>query len=147
MKQPRGRPFQPGNKLGRGRPKGSRNRATASVKKLLEEYEPHLTRKLIALALEGNPQALRLCMERLMPAPRDASVPIKLPMIKTSEDVASAAEKVARGIGKGALSPSEGEKLMQLLESHLRVIESAGIEQRLQKLEEHLASTQKPFSK
>jgi len=99
VKKPRGRPFQPGNTFGRGRPKGSRNRDTAPAKTLLEEYTPHLTRKLIALALEGNAQALRICMERIMPAPRDACVPIKLPKIKSAEDIASAAEKVMRSIG------------------------------------------------
>jgi hypothetical protein len=147
VKQPRGRPFQPGNKFGRGRPKGSRNRVTAPVKKLLDEFGPHLARKLVAMGLEGNPQALRICMERLMPAPRDASVAIKLPKIKSVEDVAAAAEQVIRGVGKGILSPSESARIMQVLESQVRVIESAGIEQRLQKLEEYFASIQKPFSK
>jgi hypothetical protein len=28
---PRGRPFEPGNKMGRGRPKGSRNKSKAAV--------------------------------------------------------------------------------------------------------------------
>jgi hypothetical protein len=116
----------------------------APAKKLLEEYEPHLTRKLIALALEGNAQALRICMERLMPAPRDAYVPLSLPKIKSAEDVANAAEKVTRGIGKGVLSPSEGERIMNVLESQSRVIESAGTEQRVQKLEDYLATTKKP---
>lgn len=146
MKKPRGRPFEPGNKFGRGRPKGSRTRDTAPAKKLLEEYTPHLTRKLIALALEGNAQALRICMERIMPTPRDACVPINLPKITSAEDVASAAEKVTRGIGKGVLSPSEGETIMNVLESQSRVIESAGTEKRVQTLEDHLATAKKPYS-
>jgi hypothetical protein len=144
VNKPRGRPFEQGNRFGRGRPNGSRNRDTALVKKLLEAYAPHLTRKLIAQALEGNTQALRICMERLMPAPRDASVPINLPKIKSAEDVANAAEKVTRGMGKGVLSPSEGERIMNVLESQSRVIESAGTEQRVQKLEDYLATTKKP---
>jgi hypothetical protein len=144
VNKPRGRPFEPGNRFGRGRPKGSRNRDTAPAKKLLEEYASHLTRKLIAQALEGNVQALRICMDRLMPAPRDASVPINLSKIKSAEDVANAAEKVMRGLGKGDLSPSECERLMNVLESQSRVIESAGTEQRVQKLEDYLATTKKP---
>ena len=146
MKKPRGRPFALGNTFGRGRPKGSRNRDTAPAKKLLEEYTPHLTRKLIALGLEGNTQALRICMDRIMPPPRDACVPLNLPKIKSSEDVASAAEKVTRGMGKGALSPSEGETIMHVLESQSRVIESAGTEKRVQKLEDYLAAAKKPHS-
>jgi hypothetical protein len=147
VKKPRGRPFEPGNKFGRGRPKGSRTRDTAPAKKLLEEYTPHLTRKLIALALEGNGSALRICMERIMPPPRDACVPITLPKIKSAEDVASAAEKVTKGIGNGVLSPSEGETIMNILESQSRVIENAGTEKRVQKLEDHLATAKKPDSR
>jgi hypothetical protein len=147
VKKPRGRPFEPGNAFGRGRPKGSRNRDAAPAKKLLEEYTPHLTRKLIALALEGNGSALRICMERIMPPPRDACVPITLPKIKSAEDVASAAEKVTRGIGNGVLSPSEGETIMNILESQSRVIENAGTEKRVQKLEDHLATAKKPNSR
>jgi len=146
VKKPRGRPFQPGNTFGRGRPKGSRNRDTAPAKTLLEEYTPHLTRKLIALALEGNAQALRICMERIMPAPRDACVPIKLPKIKSAEDIASAAEKVMRSIGKGLLSPSEAETIMSVLKGQSRVLEDAGTEKRVQKLEDYLATAKKPYS-
>jgi hypothetical protein len=146
VKKSRERPFEPGNKFGRGRPKGSRTRDTAPAKKLLEEYTPHLTRKLTAVALEGNAQALGICMERIMPPPRDAYVPINLPKIKSAGDVASAAEKVTRGIGKGVLSPSEGEMIMNVLESQSRVIESAGTEKRVEKLEDHLATAKKPYS-
>jgi hypothetical protein len=147
VKKPRGRPFQTGNTFGRGRPKGSRNQDTAPAKKLLEEYAPHLTRKLIALGLEGNAQALRICMDRIMPPPRDACVPINLPKVKSAGDVASAAEKVTRGIGQGILSPSEGETIMNILESQSRVIESAGTEKRVEKLEDYLATAKKPDSK
>jgi hypothetical protein len=88
---------------------------------------------------------MRLCFERFMPAPRDAVVPIHLPKIKSTRDVASAAEKVTRGMGRGVLSPSEGEKMMNVLESHSRVIESSETEKRVEKLEEHLATTNKPY--
>lgn len=143
MNKPRGRPFEPGNKFGRGRPKGSRNRSVAPTKQLLEEYGPHLTRKLIGMALEGNPQAMRICMERLLPAPHDARAPMNLPKTKSAGDVASAAEKVTRGIGKGILSPSEGEKIMNVLEKQSRVIETYEIDKRLEKLEEYVAKNNK----
>jgi hypothetical protein len=146
VKKPRGRPFEKGNKSGKGRPKGSRNQDTAPAKTLLVEYSPHITRKLIAMALEGNPQALRICMERIMPPPRDAYAPISLPKIQSAEDVAGAAEKVTRGIGKGVLSPCEGETIMNVLESQFRVIENAGTEKRVQKLEDYMTTAKKPFS-
>jgi len=50
----RGRPFEPGNKLGRGRPRGSRNKTTLVAGELLHSYALALMRKAIALALQGD---------------------------------------------------------------------------------------------
>jgi hypothetical protein len=134
----RGRPFEKGNKLGCGRPKGSRNKKSDPGKELLKEYEPHLTRKLIALGLEGDPRALKICMDRLVPAPRDASVHIALPKVmKSNGDLVNAAEKITRGVGKGILSPSDGEKIMNVIEGQSRVIENADLEKRVEQLESH----------
>jgi hypothetical protein len=44
MNKPRGQPFPPGNTLGLGRPKGSRNKAKPPGQDLLDEYAPHLMR-------------------------------------------------------------------------------------------------------
>lgn len=96
------------------------------------------------MAMEGNPQALRICMERIFPAPHDAAVRISLPRIKLAGDVVNAAEKVTQGIGNGAISPSEGEKMMNALESHSRIIDNAITESRLEKLEQDYAATAKP---
>ena len=42
MSQTRGRPFAPGNKLGRGRPRGSRNKATLVFQKMLGHLQQTL---------------------------------------------------------------------------------------------------------
>jgi hypothetical protein len=83
MNQVRGRPFPPGNKLGRGRPKGSRNKAKSPAQDLLDEYTPHLMRKWIALALNGDASAMRMCVARISPAHQDAFIRMSLPSIKT----------------------------------------------------------------
>src|SRR5690348_6513429 len=59
--------FQPGNKHGKGRPSGSRNKASLAVDKLLDGEAEAITRKAIELALEGDGPALRLCLERVAP--------------------------------------------------------------------------------
>src|ERR1019366_3561651 len=82
----RGRPFLPGNTLGKGRPKGSRNKAKPG-QTLMKEYAEHLERKCIALAMQGNQSAMRICMERISPARRGAIVTMNLPPIKTAGDV------------------------------------------------------------
>ena len=64
-----GKPFQPGNRYGRGRPAGSRNKATIAMQDLLDGEGEAITLKAIELAKAGNETALRLCLDRLI-APR-----------------------------------------------------------------------------
>jgi hypothetical protein len=78
MNQLRGRPFQPGNTFGRGRPKRSRNKTTQKMQELFEKYSEVIVQKCISMALKEDPVALRLCMERLHPARRDGYVHIPL---------------------------------------------------------------------
>ena len=65
----RGKPFEPGNTCGRGRPKGSRNQATIALQHMLDGHGEAITKKCALMALQGDPVALRLCMDRLL-APR-----------------------------------------------------------------------------
>ena len=57
-----------------GRPKGSRNKATLAIESLLQGQAEALTQTAVSKALEGDSLALRLCMERIAPAPRDNTV-------------------------------------------------------------------------
>ena len=52
--------FTRGNRYGRGRPEGSRNKATLAAQTLLDGEAEALTRKVIDLALSGDITALRL---------------------------------------------------------------------------------------
>ena len=96
MSNPRGRPFEPGNTLERGRPTGSRNKAKSVGRVLLDEYAPHLVRKCISLAMNGDLGAMRLCMGLISPARQEACIRMILPTIQTAQDVDKAAEKVTQ---------------------------------------------------
>ena len=63
---PRGA-FLRGNKEGRGRPKGSRNRTTLMVEAMLEAEAKELTDALIEGGLKGKSIPLQLIFERLCP--------------------------------------------------------------------------------
>ena len=136
MNKVRGRPFEPGNKLGRGRPKGSRNRAKSPGQDLFDEYTQHLIRKVIAQALQGEPSAMRICMARISPARLDAFIRMSLPPIKTAGDVDKAAEKVTQALGRGKITPTEGGKVMNILAGRSKIIETVLLDGRIAKLEE-----------
>jgi hypothetical protein len=140
MNKPRGRPFQSGNTMGRGRPKRARNKEKSPEQGLLQEYAPHLTRKGIALAMEGDRSAMRLCMERIIPSRRGACLTMNLPAIRTAGDVDKAAAKLMQDIWRGAITPAEGGSIMNTLESRTRIIEKAQLEGK--KLEEHVVANQ-----
>src|SRR6516225_7230100 len=85
-----GRPFargRSGNPSGR-RP-GSRNKATLAAAALLDGEFEALTRKAVELALAGDPTALRLCLERLLPPRRERAVTFRLPGLATAGREAS----------------------------------------------------------
>ena len=74
--------FEPGNP---GRPKGARHRVTRAAEELLDGEAEALTRKAIELALNGDPMALRLCLERILPPRKERPVDIVLPSLTGAE--------------------------------------------------------------
>ena len=93
MSNVRGRPFQPGNQYGRGRPKGSRNKSTPAAQQLLEQYSEPIMRKCIAQALGGDVRALKLCLERVTPVRRNSLVKVNLPAIESAKDLGAVNQK------------------------------------------------------
>src|SRR6202171_5505662 len=112
MSKPRGRPFEPGNKAGRGRPPGSRNKFTAAAKELFGENGADVIRKCLRMAKQGDPTALRLCIERLLPARKSPPVRFKLPKIGGIADLAGGMSSVMQQIAKGRITPGEGEQIL-----------------------------------
>jgi hypothetical protein len=140
MNNVRGRPFEPGNTLGRGRPKGSRNKSKSPRQDLFDEYAEHVIRKGIALALAGDTNALRICMDRISPARRDALIQMNLPAIRKAEDLDKAAEKVTQGLRRGKITPIEAGRIMHTLEGRLRIFETVELANRIEKVEEKMAA-------
>ena len=118
-----------------GRPKGARNKKAVAIESLLEEQAEALTQTAISKALEGDGLALRLCMERIAPAPKDKSVSFPLPDMNDAMDASKAASSVLTAVSEGELTPIEGTRVMGLIDSYRRTLELTEIEERLQALE------------
>jgi hypothetical protein len=132
----RGRPFEAGTSGNpRGRPKGSRNKATLAIEALLEGEMESLTRTLIEKAKQGDMGALRLCIDRVLPARRDRTVSFDLPEIESSGDAVKAAAAVMRACAAGELSPHEALTIMELVDKWVRALELCEIDKRLTTLE------------
>jgi hypothetical protein len=118
-----------------GRPKGARNKKTLAIESLLEGQAEALTQTAISKALDGDSMALRLCMERIAPAPKDNTVSFALPQINNALDASQAAGSVLQAVSQGNLTPIEAARVMGLIDSYRRTLELTEIEQRLQLLE------------
>ena len=122
-----------------GRPKGSRNKATIAIESLLQGQAEALTQTAVTKALEGDNIALRLCMERVAPAPKDQPVSFSLPTMHSALDASGAAGSVLTAVSDGELTPIEATRVMGLIDSYRRTLEMTEIEQRLQALEQRNA--------
>jgi hypothetical protein len=135
MSAPRGRPFAPGNKLGRGRPRGSRNKTTLALQEMLGQHGEALMKKCVVMAMQGDRAAMRVCMERLLPPRKQSPVQFRLPPIRTAAELAKAQARMLEALSRGQLTPAEAETINNLVESRRRVLETEELERRLQALE------------
>ncbi|MFC1844830.1 DUF5681 domain-containing protein [Thermodesulfobacteriota bacterium] len=122
----------------KGRPVGSRNKASIAVENIFLDEQERLSRKCIKLALRGNMQALKLCIERICPVRRDTPISIKLPRITKIDDATKLTTTLIDKVTSGELTPSQGELLSRMIEKHVKVLQLNDLEMRLQQLEERL---------
>src|ERR1700704_1454545 len=90
-----------------GKPKGARARVTQLAEKLLEDDRDDIIRAVITAAKNGDPTAMRLCVERLVPLRKGRPVMFDLPPVKTAADIAGAVGELGRAKGAGEVETAE----------------------------------------
>ena len=132
-----GKPFQKGQSGNpKGRPKGARSKRTLAIEALLEGEADALTRKAIEMAKAGETVALRLCLERILPAKKDRPVAFKLPPIESPRDATKAASALLKAVAAGEITPGEAGEISKLIEGFVRIVEVSELEARLSELEQ-----------
>jgi Family of unknown function (DUF5681) len=119
-----------------GNHKGSRHKSTLLAEKILEDDRDGIINAVVAAAKKGDPTAMRLCVERLVPLRKGRPVVFDLPAIETAADVANALGAIAGAMAAGELTPDEAGAVAGVLEAKRRGIETVDHEERLRKLEE-----------
>jgi hypothetical protein len=139
---PKGRPFQPGNQYGRGRPPGSRNKKTVRAQELLDSHADAVIRKGLFLALKGDAAMLRFFLPYIVS--RRADLPLKtgpLPAGTTAE-LDQSSEKLIKQVAAGRISLSDAAGIADLLEGRRRIIETGDHERRIGVTEQRLDEQQ-----
>jgi|SRR5437867_214223 len=140
QKQRRGR-FQSGASGNpKGRPHGSRNRATLALEAILEGEGERITRRVIDLALAGNKVALRLCFEQLIPLRHDHPIRAELAELSTATNTSAKLDAIFAAVADGRLPPYEGEKLTNLLMAQLKAKQGEELEQRVAELQQRFSA-------
>lgn len=131
-----GRPFLKGQVANpKGRPSGLPDRRTR-YRELIEARMPELVQKCVDLALAGDVQAMRLCLERVLPAmrPGDDVVSVSVPL-PDSGGIGAQARSIVTAVLCGEVSPSSAQSLMNVLIGQARIMEVEAFETRLAALE------------
>ena len=119
-----------------GRPKGARNRATQALEKILADDAESILRKAVEMAQDGDPTAMRLCLDRLIPVRKDRPITFTLPEIETAADLTKATGALLQGVASGEITPSEAAELSKLVDAHVKAIEATDFAKRLVALEQ-----------
>ncbi len=119
----------------KGKPKGARNKATLAAEALLDGEADAITRKAIEKAKAGDMTAIRLCLERILPAVKSRPIEIDLPPVETAEDITAAQGAVIAAMGTGQITPDDAGTIAAVLEAKRRAIETVELEKRIDILE------------
>lgn len=120
----------------KGKIKGTRNKATLFAEQLLQGELETICRRLLQEAVEGNMQAIKIVLDRLLPPKRNIPIAIDLTKLENSSDALNAISYVTVAVSRGDLSVEEGEALSRMIEVYIRAVEAHDYETRLSKIEQ-----------
>jgi len=130
-------PFKPGTSGNpEGRPQGRPDRRT-QLKKLLEPHAEGLISKAVELALEGDIQALKICLDRLIPKVSNEAIQLDITNnhVNQAEFLLAFGNKLIDSVSLGEISPEQGKVLSSMLESQRKLTETVELVERVIKLE------------
>lgn len=131
----RGKPFETGNKAGKGRPAGSRNKKSIFLEMLEDRGEAIIT-KGIFMALNGDRAALRLCYDRLIPVAQPPATRFRLPKNDSEPDMQKVLMSILKQTSTGRLSPQQAVDLGTFVESYTRTVGELEHDERLAVVED-----------
>jgi hypothetical protein len=136
MQGGRFRPGQSGNPQGK-RP-GSRNRASVVLDKMLTDDGADVVQAVLTAAKDGDMQAARLVLDRIVPVRKGRPIRLDLPTIESATDVLAALSSTVTAMAEGDITPDEAAVVAGVLETKRKAIETVELETRLARLEQQM---------
>lgn len=120
-----------------GRKPGTKNKTT-QLAMLLIPHAENLVNKAVELALSGDVQALKLCLDRLIP--RASSQCFQTDINGLEVDKTQSLSTIGRHIINlmlaGKMTPEDAQKFLATLDSHRKLIEHSDLVRKVDELEE-----------
>ena len=118
----------------KGKPKGTRNKATIAAKDLFEQNSETITQKIIDLDLTGDITALKLCLDRICPPIKAQAQHIKIDSIEDS-NLTDTVTRILNEVTQGNIAPDIGSQLIGSLAVIARTEEIEQMKERVEALE------------
>ena len=124
--------FVKGNKASPGRPPG-RSKVAELREKLAQDVDA-VIRIVREQALAGDPQAIRILLDRVLPSLRPVELPT--PMYLPEGNLAHQAHAVVQAVADGDIAPSQAAQIISALGGVAKIVETTELLDRIAKLEE-----------
>jgi len=134
----RGRPFERGNKFGRGRPRGSRNQISQEARELLLTFKGTVVRKSVLEAAKkdnGDNRLLAKLLDHILRMEREQRISIGRLPTATADDINYSSAKIMQLAAGGKIGVAEAAELAGMLENRRKTIETVELAQRVRALE------------
>ncbi|WP_412756284.1 DUF5681 domain-containing protein [Legionella bozemanae] len=120
-----------------GRKPGTKNKTT-HLAMLLTPHAEDLINKAVELALSGDVQALKLCLERLIPraTSQHFQFDINTPDMEQTQNLSVISRHIINLMLTGNMTPEYAQKFLATLESHRKLIEHSDLIRKIDELEE-----------
>ncbi|QLZ70636.1 hypothetical protein FOLKNPGA_03450 [Legionella sp. PC1000] len=127
-----------------GRKPGIRNRRT-QLSQLLEPHAEQLVNKAVELALSGDINALKLCLDRLIPKATSQPIQLKLDEcdFEKIDNLSAIGRMIMLSIASGHILPEEGQRLMSIVDAQRKLIEHVDMGRKLDEISEYISSNGK----
>lgn len=125
--------FVKGNRASPGRPPG--RGVVAELRERLAQDVDQIIDLLRTQALAGDPQAIRILLDRVLPSLRPVELPTPLDM--PAGTLADQAQAVVKATADGDIAPSQAAQIITALGGVAKIIETTELLARITALEEN----------
>jgi Family of unknown function (DUF5681) len=108
-----------------GRPAGSHNKFTRDMQEALDKKGLPVINMLVEHAIDANPAAMRLCIDRLIGKHRPSAV--ELPSPEAPDYTVTALAEIHRALGAGEIASDEASRLVDFVGRTARVLASKAV--------------------